>query len=175
MLQQSVADCAAACLATVAERYGKHVTIPALRLLCGTDLNGTNVKGILSGARQIGYEARAVHGGPECLADIPLPAIAHVRRGYLKHFVVIHAVTSKQVVIADPSAGIVRMKRTEFVRECFLCKARARSNALDFFSCHTLIVSSNVIQVNYMVHYLFSCCFPFLARFFPVKASTSLR
>ena len=117
VLQQSVADCAAACLATVAERYGKHVTIPALRLLCGTDLNGTNVKGILSGARQIGYEARAVHGGPECLADIPLPAIAHVRRGYLKHFVVIHAVTSKQVVIADPSAGIVRMKRTEFVRE----------------------------------------------------------
>ncbi|EGD49826.1 peptidase C39 bacteriocin processing, partial [Thermoanaerobacter ethanolicus JW 200] len=47
--------------------------------------------------------------------EFPLPAIAHVIiDGRLLHYVVIHKITKKELIIADPAKGIVRYTPEEF-------------------------------------------------------------
>lgn len=51
-------------------------------------------------------------------SEFPLPCIAHVIvDGSLLHYVVIHKITKKKVIIADPGAGIVKLKPEEFFGE----------------------------------------------------------
>lgn len=112
--QHDITDCGAACLAAVARTHGLKIPITAIRRYAGTDLRGTNVLGMIEAAQQLGFEAKGVKGNMEALRQIPLPAIAHVVTGDLQHYVVIHKVTDKQVVIADPARGIVKQARDEF-------------------------------------------------------------
>jgi ATP-binding cassette subfamily B protein len=45
-------DCAGACLASVSFYYGKEITITKLRDICGTDIKGTSMNGLLLGAKK---------------------------------------------------------------------------------------------------------------------------
>lgn len=89
VLQQNATDCAAACLATVVQHYGKSASVSQLRLLCGTDRNGTTVFGLVKAAKSIGFACRAVKCGPEHLPGLEVPAIAHVIHKQRNHFVVL--------------------------------------------------------------------------------------
>lgn len=52
-------------------------------------------------------------------SEFPLPCIAHVIvDGNLLHYVVIHKITKKQVVIADPGRGIIKLTPEEFFEKC---------------------------------------------------------
>ena len=54
----------------------------------------------------------------EPFSEFPLPAIAHVVvDGALLHYVVIHKITQKQVVVADPAKGIVKYTPEEFFKQ----------------------------------------------------------
>ncbi len=112
--QHDATDCGAACLATVALRFGRRFSLAQIRECACTDGGGTNILGMLGAARRLGFEARGVKAGPEALGSLPLPAIAHVVSGALLHFVVVHRLTPTHVVIADPARGLVRMSRDEF-------------------------------------------------------------
>src|SRR5690606_18123910 len=110
--------CGAAVLAIVARHYRMSVPLQRLRDLAGTDRVGTNLLGLVEAAEQLGFAARAVKGPPEALGQIPLPAIAHVRTSEgLGHFVVLHKVTSRHVIVADPARGIERLPRDEFAAQ----------------------------------------------------------
>jgi len=112
--QHEITDCGAACLATVARAHGLEIPISTVRQYAGTDRRGTNVLGMIEAAQRLGFEAKGVKGSAEALQQIPLPAIAHVITGGLQHYVVIHKVADKQVIIADPARGIVKQARDEF-------------------------------------------------------------
>ncbi len=112
--QHDATDCGAACLATVARHYGRRVSLTRIRECAGTDGRGTNILGMLEAARRLGFEARGVKAGLDALAGVPLPAIAHVLRGALPHFVVVHRVTPRHVVVADPARGVVRSTHGQF-------------------------------------------------------------
>ncbi len=101
--QHDITDCGAACLATVARSHGLKIPITTIRQYAGTDRRGTNVLGMIEAAQQLGFVAKGVKGNAEALGQIPLPAIAHVVIGDLQHYVVIHKVTDRQVIIADPA------------------------------------------------------------------------
>jgi ATP-binding cassette subfamily B protein len=58
-----------------------------LRDLAGTDRVGTNVLGLLQAAEKLGFSAKGVKGLYDALPQVPLPAIAHVVREGLDHFV----------------------------------------------------------------------------------------
>src|SRR5947209_15768692 len=93
VLQTDQSDCGAAALATVALHYRRPISLQQLRDLAGTDRLGTNLLGLLQAAERLGFSARAVKGPYEALAQVPLPAIAHVRTEEgLGHFVVLHQV-----------------------------------------------------------------------------------
>ncbi len=116
--QHDITDCAAACLATIAKQYGLKISISKIRQIAGTDRKGTNVLGIIKAAEKLGFTAKGVKGNQEAFfSKFPLPAIAHVIiEQKLFHYVVIHRITKKEILIADPSKGIVKYNPEEFFK-----------------------------------------------------------
>jgi len=113
--QNDQSDCGPACLAAVSLHYGRAVRLEHMRQLAGTDRIGTNLVGMIQGAERLGFMAKAVKGPFEVLPRAPLPAIAHVRtKEGLGHFVVLHRVTKKSVIVADPACGVVKQSPEEF-------------------------------------------------------------
>jgi len=114
--QHDITDCGAACLATIAKQNGYRLSISKIREIAGTDKQGTNAFGVIQAAEQLGFTAKGVKGNPEAFfSEFPLPCIAHVIvNGNLMHYVVIHKITKKQVIIADPGCGIVKLTPEEF-------------------------------------------------------------
>lgn len=117
--QHDITDCGAACLATIAKQNGYKISISKIREIAGTDKQGTNAFGVIQAAEKLGFSAKGVKGNKEAFfSEFPLPCIAHVVvDGSLLHYVVIHKITKKYVIIADPGAGIVKLTPEEFFGE----------------------------------------------------------
>lgn len=117
--QHDITDCGAACLATICKQNGYKIGISKIREIAGTDKQGTNSYGVIKAAEQLGFCAKGVKGNKDAFfTEFPLPCIAHVIvNGSLLHYVVIHKITKKEVVIADPGEGIVKLKPEEFFGE----------------------------------------------------------
>lgn len=114
--QHDATDCAAACLATVCMYYKKDISITKLRDILGTDIKGTTLSGLESGAKKLGFDAKAVRVNRETFTStFTLPAIAHViTQEGLTHFVVVHKITKHFVVILDPAKGKQKISIVEF-------------------------------------------------------------
>lgn len=117
--QHDIKDCGAACLATIAKQYGLKIPISKIREIAGTDKKGTSAWGVIKAAEQLGFSAKGVKANkPEDIfSDLPLPAIAHVvMDNSFLHYVVIHKISQKELVIADPAKGIIKYKPEEFFK-----------------------------------------------------------
>lgn len=119
--QHDITDCGAACLATICKQNGYKIGITKIREVAGTDKQGTNAYGVIKAAEALGFSAKGVKGNKEAFfSEFPLPCIAHVIvDGSLLHYVVIHKITKKQVIIADPGVGIVKLTPEEFFGEVY--------------------------------------------------------
>ena len=130
IMQCDITDCGAACLATVAKQYGLKIPITRIREVSGTDKNGTNVYGLVKAAERLNFIAKGVRidslQREDARSDMrtvffssfPLPVIAHVVvDGSLLHYVVIHKITKKQIIIADPAKGICKLAPDEFFKQ----------------------------------------------------------
>lgn len=117
--QHDITDCGAACLATISKQNGYRISISKIREIAGTDKQGTNAYGVIKAAEALGFSAKGVKGNKEAFfSEFPLPCIAHtIVDGSLMHYVVIHKITKKQVIIADPGRGIVKLTPEEFFGE----------------------------------------------------------
>ncbi len=117
--QHDITDCGAACLATICKQNGYKIGITKIREAACTDMQGTNAVGMVKAAEQLGFTAKTVRGEKEDIfSDFPLPCIAHIIvDGNLLHYVVVQKITKKQIVIADPAKGIVKLKPEEFFGE----------------------------------------------------------
>ena len=117
--QHDITDCGAACLATICKQNGYKIGITKIREAAGTDLQGTNAVGMVKAAEQLGFNAKTVRGEKEDIfTEFPLPCVAHIIvNGNLMHYVVVHKISKKQIVIADPAKGIVKLKPEEFFGE----------------------------------------------------------
>ena len=123
ILQHDERDCGAACLAMVAAYYGLHQSISRYRELTKTDRSGTNLYGLVDGAKQIGFEADALSGTPDELfdgitkEDIEFPFVAHtVSANAMLHYVVVYGISQNKLLIADPARGKRRISVTEFLK-----------------------------------------------------------
>ena len=117
--QNSDAECGAACLATVARHYGKKVSMPLVRQLVGTGHQGTTLLGLRRGGDELGFHCRALRTDVDDtffrdVHQIELPAILHWKGN---HWVVLHAVQARSVVIADPGEGVLRLSRRRFLED----------------------------------------------------------
>lgn len=110
-------DCAAACLASVSFYYKKEVTITKLRDICGTDIKGTSINGLLLGAKKLGFDAKCVRSTKEQLINEKLtyPFIVHgVTKYGMSHFIVVYKINKKYVLVGDPSKKEKKMKLDDF-------------------------------------------------------------
>ena len=116
--QQDIKDCGIACLASVGQHYGLHIPQAKIRHWAQTDLQGTNLMGMLHAASCMGLEAKALRGTRQNLTHIPLPAIIHgVLENNLSHFMVLDRFNEQRVCLMDPSDGSARkMSWEEFGR-----------------------------------------------------------
>jgi ATP-binding cassette subfamily B protein len=104
-------DCGAACLAMVTRHFGRPVSLSHIRRIVHTSIDGTSLAGIASGAEQVGLRVRSVKASKTRLDELPLPAVCHFEGN---HWVVLYRVDEKQVRLADPGRGLVKMDRGEF-------------------------------------------------------------
>ena len=121
ILQHDERDCGAACLAMIARHYGLKITLAKCRELTKTDRMGTNLYGLIDGAKKIGLKGQALKGTLEELLEeiennkITLPFIAHFGFediGY--HFVVVKNISNRRFVIFDPGKGKYKLDRQSF-------------------------------------------------------------
>lgn len=114
--QHDSSDCAAACLAMICMYYKKDSSITKLRDVLGTDIKGTTLKGLESGANKLGFDTKAIRVDKESFkSKYTLPAIAHVVTDEgLEHFVVIHKIKKDKVTILDPDKGYQKKNINDF-------------------------------------------------------------
>lgn len=101
-------DCGAACITMIASHYGKKLNITEVRKLAGTDIIGTNIKGMIVAAKENGFNAIAVKGTKDAIVpslQIPFIAHFHIFRDndyWIDHYVVVNKISSKKIEIWDP-------------------------------------------------------------------------
>ena len=114
--QETQSDCGAACLVMIARQLGISASITSTRVYTGTDQTGTTVLGLIDGAKEFGLIGRAVRASSDALKAIKVPAIAHVAKDDVLHFVVIYKINKDNILIADPAEGLLEMPTSRFLK-----------------------------------------------------------
>ncbi len=113
--QHDETDCGAACLATVAKYYGKKVSISRIRYYAGTDVKGTSGLGIVKGAEYLGFSCRGMISEAKAIPDsVPYPVIAHVKKDFIDHYVVVYGKRRGKIIVADPDESISCVAEEDF-------------------------------------------------------------
>ena len=116
--QHDITDCGAACLASIAAHYKLGIPVSRIRQIAGTDQKGTNAWGMIKAAEKMGFSAKGVKGNLEALANVPLPAVAHViMKKILQHYVVLFRIKDGSVEYMDPADGIMHKVTMEAFAE----------------------------------------------------------
>ena len=110
--QQSQMDCGAACLATICSFDDKRVSLNQMRELTRVGQSGTSMYNLMQAAKSLGYETSSVLEIYENLEKSKRPSIVNWR-GY--HWIVVYKATDKNVIIADPGQGLVKLSKEEFL------------------------------------------------------------
>lgn len=103
IMQTEAAECGLACLAMVASYHGHRIDLNTLRRRHPVSLKGVTLRGLIQVANEMKLACRPLRFELDGLRHLRLPAIVHWD---MQHFVVLKAVTSKEVVIHDPAGGI---------------------------------------------------------------------
>ena len=115
--QHDEKDCGVACITTIAKQYGLRIPISKIREIAGTDKQGTSAYGLIKAAESLGFTAKGVkaQNQDDIFTEFPKPTIAHVvkDKSFL-HYIVIHKVSKKEILVADPAKGLVKYSPEEF-------------------------------------------------------------
>ncbi len=109
--QQSAADCGAACLVMIGRHWGKRFSVNKVRDLSNANRSGASMRALASAAETLGFTSRPVKASLDKLAEQPLPAIAHWEG---KHYIVVHQISKKKVIVCDPAIGQRTLTHAEF-------------------------------------------------------------
>lgn len=117
--QYDESDCGPACLAMLAEYYGKKTLLSRIREWSKTDKEGTSLYGLIKAGEQLGIVLTGVKG--EKVTDIKnedLPMIAHILndQGFM-HFIIIEKIKKNKIYIVDPAVGKEKLTFLEFEKK----------------------------------------------------------
>ena len=112
ILQMSVVECGAACLAMILSYHGRKTRISECTECLGVGRDGVTAQTILKAGREYGLRSKG-YSIQELshLAQIQLPAIIHWE---FNHFVVLEQWSPKKVLIVDPGQGRRELTPDEF-------------------------------------------------------------
>lgn len=117
--QHDVADCGAACIATICLQYKKEMTITKLRDMSGTDIKGVTALGIVDTLNKLGFDAKVGRVTNDIFNNkFTLPCIVRViTKEGLTHFIVIHKIYRNSLLVADPAKGLCKIKKETFFND----------------------------------------------------------
>jgi ATP-binding cassette, subfamily B, bacterial len=113
--QLEAADCGPACLRMIAKYYGRTISLEYLQRKTEYGKLGVSVLGLTNAAESVGFKTLGAKlTFDQLIDDAPLPAVLHWDQ---KHFVVLTpSSTKKKLIVADPSNGMVRLSKEEFIK-----------------------------------------------------------
>ena len=105
--QYDASDCGAACVAMIASHFGRSLNVAEIRSVAGTDVMGTNMRGLLKSASFYGLRGIAVHGNRETITpEMSVPFIANLKFDLegemVDHYVVVKKVGKKKITVWNP-------------------------------------------------------------------------
>lgn len=107
-------DCGPACLKMISKFYGRNFNPEHLRHVCNITPDGITVKSLMNGAEALGFQTVPAYITYQVLAEeAPLPCIAYWRD---RHFLVVYHVDKNTVHVADPSHGLIKYNKQEFIQ-----------------------------------------------------------
>lgn len=110
IFQTEMAECGLACLAMIANYYGKYADIRSLRGSLCMPGGGVSVKHLLQAGENLALQGRPLKLELKDIALLNLPAILHWDTD---HFVVLKKLTKKAFVIHDPAMGVRQYRLSE--------------------------------------------------------------
>lgn len=113
--QLEKADCSLAALAMVALRRGARLSVEELRQRVTPGPEGLTLQQLRQLAAAVGLPCQSAQVSVTRLGQVSLPVIAHLSDG---HYVVLHEVSPRGVVVGDPATGIVTWSM-ERLRLCY--------------------------------------------------------
>jgi len=113
--QLDAMDCGPTCLRMVAKYHGRSISLNYLRNKSQYGKQGVSLLGLADAAESIGLKSvGAKLTFQQLINDAPLPAIIHWDH---YHFVVLTPDAAKnKLVIADPSKGLIKLNKEEFLK-----------------------------------------------------------
>lgn len=114
--QNGYKDCGASCLLSIMRYYGCEASHEELTINLKTTREGTNALNIINGSRLYGFDGYACHYTYEDIInnEVTLPAICHVQKDNMLHFIVVYKVNKNSLTIMDPSSNIYKITKDKF-------------------------------------------------------------
>ena len=114
LLQISMVECGAACLAMLLSYYGRKTSVSEVRERCGVGRDGLSALSIVKAARSYDMRVRALslQGEENEFRFVTLPAIIHWE---FNHFIIVERWSPHYVDVVDPAQGRRRLTTEEFV------------------------------------------------------------
>lgn len=105
--QTEIAECGLACVAMIANYYGRETDLPTIRRSFKPSIRGSSLGSLIALADRLGMAGRAIKVPLERLEDLHFPAILHWD---MTHFVVVEAVSRGRALIHNPDGSSRWMK-----------------------------------------------------------------
>lgn len=123
--QHGITDCGPCCICSLAGFYGKRVSVSHARRITATGREGTTVKGMVEGAKEIGINLLAVKSDISLWTEqewneLLMPIIVHQsKKNRLQHYVTAYSIEKGIVTYMDPADGrINEADISSFATEC---------------------------------------------------------
>lgn len=118
--QHDEKDCGVACLSMILNSYDTTVPISKLRLMSGTNNQGTSAFGLVQALNTFKFKTEVFQtdGSIWKEENLPFPFIAHVIiDGAFFHYVVVYGMKKGKLLLADPAKGKLKKTPKEFRAE----------------------------------------------------------
>lgn len=123
--QHDEKDCSVACLSMICEFHGLKLPYTKVSEYIKVDQQGSSIYGIIKGAEQAGFIAKALQGNEDVFfraiedGDIQFPIIARiVDNNLFEHYIVVYEMIRGKMIIGNPAESrITRIPILQFVEQ----------------------------------------------------------
>ena len=106
-------DCGPTCLRIISKYYGKHIPLEKVRKLSETTRIGSNLLKLSDASEHMGFKSIGIKICLKKLHEAPLPCILHWNKN---HFVVLYKIKKNTFYISDPSYGLSKFYKNDFLK-----------------------------------------------------------
>ncbi len=114
-VQEDSYSCGSICIQSLVAHYGGYIPLETVLDDTSTDTTGTNAYEMILALRKYGFTSYGRKIALKDIEDEDLPAIAHIQKNGLEHFVVIYKIEETCVIVMDPEVGEKHYSKVEFL------------------------------------------------------------